>query len=473
MPNNYILLETIALTQSAASVTFDNLPTSGYTDLKVVTSLRGTSPFATMQLYMTFNGSTTGYSARQLYGDGTSATSATLSNSGAAISIINMNTTQSTANTFSSTEIYIPNYRSSNNKSVSADSVTENNATGALAGMTAGLWSNSAAITSITFTNQSADTFLANSTFSLYGVAALGTTPVLAPKATGGNRVENDGTYWIHTFLTSGVFTPQTNLTCDYLVVAGGGGGGRASGAGGGAGGYKTSIGGSAMSLSVQNYPVVVGAGGVAMTSGVNPDGSNGNNSSINSITSTGGGGGGGYNNGTAVTVAMYAGASGGSGGGGWGNPSTGTGGAASPAGQGNAGGAGNIGTGYGESSGGGGGAGGAGGNGQANNGICGNGGVGLSNSITGTAVFYAGGGGGGYGSYNYGTQSAGSGGNGGGGAGGTGVGSSGTGTINGANGTTNTGGGGGGGSYSGTLTTLGTAGTGGSGIVIIRYPIA
>jgi hypothetical protein len=40
MPNNYVLLETIALTQAAASVTFDNLPTSGYTDLKVVISAR-------------------------------------------------------------------------------------------------------------------------------------------------------------------------------------------------------------------------------------------------------------------------------------------------------------------------------------------------------------------------------------------------------------------------------------------------
>jgi hypothetical protein len=40
MPNNMILLETIALTQSAASVTFDNLPTSGYTDLKIVISAR-------------------------------------------------------------------------------------------------------------------------------------------------------------------------------------------------------------------------------------------------------------------------------------------------------------------------------------------------------------------------------------------------------------------------------------------------
>jgi hypothetical protein len=33
MTENYVLLETIELTQSAASVTFDNIPQTGYTDL--------------------------------------------------------------------------------------------------------------------------------------------------------------------------------------------------------------------------------------------------------------------------------------------------------------------------------------------------------------------------------------------------------------------------------------------------------
>jgi hypothetical protein len=38
-----------------------------------------------------------------------------------------------TAGTFSNSEIYIPNYTSSNQKSFSSDSVTENNATSAIA----------------------------------------------------------------------------------------------------------------------------------------------------------------------------------------------------------------------------------------------------------------------------------------------------------------------------------------------------
>jgi len=461
MPSeNYILLERTELNASAASVTFASIPQTGYTDLKIVASLRGTSPFATMQLYMTFNGSTTGYSARQVYGDGSSATSATLSNSGAAISIINMNTTQSTANTFSNTEIYIPNYTSSSNKSVSADSVTENNAAGgALAGMTAGLWSNSAAITSITFTNQSADTFLANSTFSLYGIAAVGTTPAIAPKASGGNIIDYDGTYWIHTFTSSGTFTPQTGLSCEYLVIAGGGAGGGQSG-GGGAGGYRTNGGGSALSVTTTPISVTVGAGGANPGAGSSLAGTKGSNSVFSTITSTGGGIGGTGTGGTG----------GSGGGGGMGTFSGGAGneGAYSPI-EGYAGGAGASAAANTFAGGGGGGSSAVGvaASVTVGSGSAGNGGAGTASSITGTSVTRAGGGGG---SGNtggvYSTTTAGAGGSGGGGAG--------TNTNSAAvSGTVNTGSGGGGAGYNGGTATYGTGGNGGSGVVIIRYPAA
>ena len=166
-----------------------------------------------------------------------------------------MGGTNFTASTFDSIDLYIPNYTSSNNKSFSVDSVAENNsATVNQLDLIAGLWSQTAAITSITFTSYNAANFVANSTFSLYGLAALGTTPAIAPKASGGNIIDYDGTYWIHTFNTNGTFTPQTGLTCDYLVVAGGGGGGVDSrGAGGGAGGYRTSAGTSGANSSAES----------------------------------------------------------------------------------------------------------------------------------------------------------------------------------------------------------------------------
>jgi len=169
MATTYEAIATVTVgSGGAANIDFTSIPAT-FTDLAVKLSVRGDATFATQQMYMTFNNSTSGYSARQVYGDGSSATSATLSNSGAAISIVNTNTSVSTSNTFSSTEVYIPNYASSNNKSASADSVTENNATGAVAGLTAGLWSNTAAITSIKFEPQSGN-FVQYSTAILYGI---------------------------------------------------------------------------------------------------------------------------------------------------------------------------------------------------------------------------------------------------------------------------------------------------------------
>lgn len=448
MPANYVLLERIELNASAASITFANIPQTGYTDLKAVFSVReATGTSYTMGIR--FNGTTTNYSRIDLRGNGAAASSGSASSFEPIV-----NSSGATASTFGNGEIYIPNYTSATNKSVSIDSTSENNATTSFLRMTAGLWSNVAAITQIDFVPDTGS-FAANSTFSLYGLAATGTTPVIAPKASGGNRIDYDGTYWIHTFNTSGTFTPATGLTCDYLVVAGGGGGGSGvsgqnMGGGGGAGGLRSTVtatggGGSLESaLSVAKdtaYTVTVGAGGAGGVT--NLRGTNGSNSVFSSITSTGGGGGGG--NSTDRN-----GNTGGSGGGGLGTGGTvGTGGAGTTN-QGYAGGTGTNVSGptFAFGAGGGGGANAVGANGSDAQG--GNGGAGVATSISGSSVTRAGGGGGGAN-----TASGGTGGSGGGGAGAVGAATSGT---------VNTGGGGGG-SGNGNQ-----AGTGGSGIVIIRY---
>jgi hypothetical protein len=449
MADNYVLLERTELNASAASVTFANIPQTGYTDLKIVMSTRLDSASGANFNYITFNGVTTGYSVRTLEGSGSSASSANASTRNAGLD----QGTSFTSNTFSNTEIYIPNYNSANNKSYSVETVTENNATSAFMEMVAGLWSNTAAITSIQITPDTGGrNYVANSTFSLYGIAALGTTPAIAPKADGGNIIDYDGTYWIHTFLTSGTFTPQVGLTCEYLVVAGGGGGGGNGGigsGGGGAGGYRSSVsgensggGGSAEAALTLNastpYTVTIGAGG---TGGINNSAAPtvGVNSTFSSITSTGGGGGG-----SVFTGAWIAPTSGGSGGGGGAGSTSGASGTTN---QGRAGGTGLGGAGIG-GGGGGGGASTVGAN--AVSSIGGNGGNGVASTITGSSVTRAGGGGGG-------ASTSGTGGTGGGGAG--------SGAANGTSGTVNAGGGGGGGNT--------TGGAGGSGIVIIRYPAA
>ena len=456
MPNNYILLETIALTQSAASVTFDNLPTSGYTDLKIVISARNSAGGTSEGIFLQMNSVATGYSNRVVYGTGSAAASGNNSYGITSKTYIGeIPTSGATANTFGSIDVYIPNYRSGNQKSISSDAVTENNATAALAALNASLVTSTDAITSLTFTPFSSN-FLAGSTFSLYGIAAFGTTPTLAPKATGGNIVANDGTYWYHAFTSSGNFVPQVGLTCDYLVVAGGGGAGGYGGPGGGAGGFRTT---TAQSLTVQNYAVTVGAGGAGAVG--QPAGASGSNSIFNAITSSGGGGTG-YN-------AVNAGGSGGggfvanSGAGGAGNtPST------SPSQGNNGGNAVNSAPNYG--TGGGGGAGAVGGNGTSTAG--GSGGIGSFTAISGGAAtllgqlssgnyYFAGGG---AGATTFG-GTAGTGGIGGGGNAGAGGGNN-----NGVNGLLATGGGGGGGSYQSAATSSG--GAGGSGVIIIRYPI-
>jgi len=144
-----------------SSVTFSSIPAT-YTDLVVKVSARNTT--ATLDCYINFNGSSSNLSRKVLYGNGSSATSG----SGSDGYVIWLSQSSDTANTFGNAEIYIPNYTSSNYKSFSADSVSENNGTTAYQFLDAGLWSSSSAITS--FTLYSGSNFAQYSTFYLYGI---------------------------------------------------------------------------------------------------------------------------------------------------------------------------------------------------------------------------------------------------------------------------------------------------------------
>ena len=219
-------------------------------------------------------------------------------------------------------------------------------------------------------------------------------------------------------------------VSVDYLVVAGGGGGGLQYGGGGGAGGLL------ANSVTIDpgvTYSITVGAGGNANVSGSNSSISGSGFTTVTSIgggsgTSAGTGGKGvypgsvyldqsrqGYDGGNAISGGGYSGAGGG-GAGAIGQP---------PAGP------------------------------TASKG--GDGGIGLTSSITGTSTYYAGGGGG----HGYSSDK---------GIGGLGGGGNGGGNpipVAATVGTINTGGGGGGGSTDGSG---GGGKAGGSGVVILRF---
>jgi hypothetical protein len=79
------------------------------------------------------------------------------------------NQSGSTANTFASGEIYIPNYAGSTNKSISADTAGEANTTVAYAQISAELWSNTSAITSITIYSNVGN-LAQYTTATLYGI---------------------------------------------------------------------------------------------------------------------------------------------------------------------------------------------------------------------------------------------------------------------------------------------------------------
>lgn len=157
------LISRTTLTGTAASVTFSSIPQT-YQTLKLVVSARGSDSVA-VWLYINFNSSSTGFTSRLLAGSGSAASSTTLTYHSS-----NYVPSGYTASTFSNAEITIPNYTGSANKAWSSDSVNENNATATDMSLLAGLWSNTAAITSITLVPQTVN-IVANSTFSLYGVS--------------------------------------------------------------------------------------------------------------------------------------------------------------------------------------------------------------------------------------------------------------------------------------------------------------
>ena len=168
MANTYVKIGSTVTVGAggAASIDFTSIPAT-YTDLVLKVSIRSNLTNAFSASSLSFNGNTANYSWRELYGVG----NAQGSNNGTDITKGSAQVTgaSATASTFSNNEIYIPNYASGNYKSFSVDGVTENNATSAAAVMYAYLWSNVAAITSITLTANTGS-YVQHSTATLYGI---------------------------------------------------------------------------------------------------------------------------------------------------------------------------------------------------------------------------------------------------------------------------------------------------------------
>jgi hypothetical protein len=154
----------------AATIDFTSIP-STYTDLVLKTSCRDISIQSENWIYATFNGdSGSNYTDLILRGNGSNAASGKVTGTTSAF-LGQTQGTATTANTFTNSEAYIPNYAGSAQKSMSVDTVEENNGTANYMALNAVLWTGTAAITSITLTSASGSNFAQYSTATLYGVS--------------------------------------------------------------------------------------------------------------------------------------------------------------------------------------------------------------------------------------------------------------------------------------------------------------
>ena len=168
MANTFELINSYTIgSGGAGTIDFTSIP-STYTDLCLKVSARKTSTGGA-NLQMQFNGTTTGYTQKTIIG-GDSGSPASYSDT-SEIGFMYVNLSNHIANTFSITDIYIPNYASSNNKTISIDNVIENNASGGGTVLTVGTWANSAAINRLYLQiANGAGTFAQYSTAHLYGI---------------------------------------------------------------------------------------------------------------------------------------------------------------------------------------------------------------------------------------------------------------------------------------------------------------
>jgi hypothetical protein len=162
MPLQLYKIASVEVGSAGASyVEFTSIP-SGYTDLKLDLSCRDAGGAGALALTL----NSTGATIRRLYGNGNGTVgSDSYAPDGSGLT----NSSGFTANAFASNTYYIPNYTSSNQKSVSIDSVQEKNATDTYMMMFANLINTTSAVSTLRIT-PNGGTFAQYTTATLYGI---------------------------------------------------------------------------------------------------------------------------------------------------------------------------------------------------------------------------------------------------------------------------------------------------------------
>jgi hypothetical protein len=164
MPDTFNKIASVTVgSGGAATMAFTSIPAT-FSDLVLKISSRYSGGGYGTDMTISLNGSTSGFSSKRIYAYGGTVYTDTQSNVSGVV-----NGTGSTANLFSSNDLYFPNYSGSASKYYMIDGVNENNDTTAyLLEMSANFWSNTAAINSITI--GAASSFVQYSTATLYGI---------------------------------------------------------------------------------------------------------------------------------------------------------------------------------------------------------------------------------------------------------------------------------------------------------------
>jgi hypothetical protein len=167
MPTTYEPISTQTLGSAVQTVTLSSIPQT-YTDLVVVVNAQSS---VNSDLYVYFNASNTNlYSRTTLWGDGTSAGSSRVVHSDGYNFLVL--TYYGAVTTTAGDSVHVINIMNYANTTTRKTVLARCNSASSGVDATVGVWSSTAAISSMTFDLAGTRTFSAGSTFTLYGIKA-------------------------------------------------------------------------------------------------------------------------------------------------------------------------------------------------------------------------------------------------------------------------------------------------------------
>lgn len=169
MPKTYEPIATQTLGSAQSTVTFSSIPAT-YTDLVLVVMARSTysTDAADGLRYRLNSDSTTSYSWTQLTGDGSTAGSGRASS----VNIGEMGSLATSSSSNTSFGTCITNFQNYANTTTNKTLISRSGEARLVTYAHVNLWRNTGAINRIDLTTARASTFVAGSTFTLYGIKA-------------------------------------------------------------------------------------------------------------------------------------------------------------------------------------------------------------------------------------------------------------------------------------------------------------